>query len=62
MLRRLLAMTVARGVAHVLPSSPLPYRGVLVDVAAEPALGEAFAEMLGPSIEAWKAQGYVHAL
>eukprot|EP00962_Isochrysis_galbana_P006917 scaffold1870_cov96-Isochrysis_galbana.AAC.3 len=59
MFRRLLAVTgIARGgTAHVLPSSPLPYRGVLIDVAADPALGDAFSDVIGQSLEAWTAQG-----
>ena len=58
--RRVLALAgMARGVAslHVLPSTPLPYRGVLVDLAEDPTLSTSFSELISGSLKAWRAQG-----
>ena len=46
---------------ELLPTSPLPYRGLLVEPALE-TTAEAFAERLPPSIEHWMEEGHSSAM
>lgn len=50
-----LRRTFATAPPGILPSSPLPYRGVRVDLTASDA--PSFAERIGPSIQHWREDG-----
>ena len=42
----------------VLPSSPLPYRGLLVDLERNQFASPEFSAALGPSLEKWRSEGH----
>lgn len=57
----LLCIAPLSSTRQILPTSPLPYRGLLVEPALE-TTAEAFAEQLPPSIEHWMEEGHSSAM